>query len=434
MANEAKWLLNELPKLRAEGILDETAASRLQSRYENTPKYREATYFLWMTSIIGTLLIASGAALFAHYNWGMLNPFLRLGIGGVPLALALCLGIVALIANSRALSECAALGNAVAAGVFYAIFQSVYHIDGAICDLALPILVASIPLIYVFNSSALAMLYSLGLFALIPSNLTYRMFLLLAVVPFILYHIKYNDPACVVTRYAALAVGIFGAVSFAGYYFPLYFFTLLVLFVFGGWEIYEKRTRHLANPWLLVPFGLFVALLAVAATCDKFYQLLGADQARNAAEFAEMRFTYWVATGGLLALLAVVFPRRRWDAKRVIPVILVLGMIYPLYHDFNAIWMRIFVTVFGILFAIALSLDGVRRRNSMLFNSGIVTFAVMVGCHFFNDSIHIYFRAGGLVLFGAAVIVANAVFAWRIHRAEKKSRAVETENKEASDK
>ncbi len=436
MANEAKWLLNELPKLRAEGILDETAASKLQARYDDNPKHREATYFLWMTSIVGTLLVAAGTALFANYNWLMLNNFLRLAIGSVPLALSLALGIVALISNNRALSECAALSNAVAAGVFYAIFQSVYHIGGAICDLALPILVASIPLIYVFNSSALAMLYSLGLFALIPqseaSNLTYRMLLLLAVVPFILYHIRFNDPACVVTRYAALAVGIFGAVSFAEYYLPLYFFTLLALFIFGGWEIYEKGTRHLANPWLLVPFGLFAALLAAAATCDEFYQIFA--KARNAAELAEMRFNYWVTTGGLLALLAVVFPRRRWDAKRVIPVVLVLGMIYPLYHDFNAIWMRIFVTVCGILFAFALSLDGVRRRNSMLFNSGIVIFAVMVGCHLFNDALHIYFRAGGLVLFGIAVIVANAVFAWRIHRKEQKPTAVEAEKQEACEK
>ncbi|GEM_PF-4353791 len=420
MANDAKWFLNELPKLREEGILDESAIQRLQSRYGADPARRELTYFLWMTSIIGAVLIIAGAALFFHYHWDMFGKTMHLVIGAMPLVLALALGITALVRNNRALAECAALCNAIGAGVFYAIFQYVYHLNGAICDLALPILVACIPLIYVFNSSALAMLYSLGLFALIPdseaSNLTYRLLLSLAVVPFILFHLKLNDPVRVVMRYAALAVGIFGAVSFAGYYYVLYLFTLSTLFVFGGWEIYERRSRHLTNPWLLVPFGLLVILLAAAATRSDLYAILPFGKVRNAAELTEIRAVYWVATGGLLALLALVFPRRHWDAKRIIPVVLVVGMTYPLYNDFNAIWMRIFVTVCGVLFAIALALDGERRRNVMLFNSGVLVFAVMVGCHLFNDSLPLVFRAGGLVIFGIAVIVANAVFAYREKR------------------
>ena len=356
-------------------------------------------------SITGTLLIATGIALFAVENWTLFDKFQKLGIAAGPLFLGFALGIVALVGRSRALSECAALINAFGVLLFYKVFFSIYHADTLIGDVAWPVLAAWAALIYIFGSASLTVIYSLGLFALFDSgsgNLPERLILTAAILPFILAHLSYTDKKCIAMRYAALAVGLFGAISFARYYQPLYLFTLLVLLIFSGWEIFERKVRHFANPWLLVPFGVFVALLALAATRNDFYAIAapGAENLKAIADFRTMRMVYWIATGGLLAILAAVFPRKRWDAKRVIPVVLTLGMIYPLQHEANALWMRIFVSVCGVLLGCALVSDGVRRLSMMLFNAGLVVLAVIISCHFCNDAIHIYFRAGGLILFG----------------------------------
>ncbi|MCQ2378371.1 MAG: DUF2157 domain-containing protein [Victivallaceae bacterium] len=424
--NESKWLAGELPKLRDAGILDDVAVKKLQERYPIENSRRESRYFLWMMSITGTLLIVAGIALFANHNWENFDKFQKLGIAAGPLLFGFALGVVALVGKSRALAECAALANAVGVLLLYKVFFSVYHANATIGDLALPVLAAWAMLVYIFSSASLTVLYSLGLFSLFAGtgngNLPERLILTAAILPFILAHLSYTDKKCIAMRYATLAVGLFGAVSFADYYPPLYFFTLLVLLIFSGWEIFERKVRHFANPWLLAPFAVFVFLLARAATHNDFYAIARSWNECSESDFQTMRTVYWIATGGLLAILAAVFPRKRWDAKRVLPVLMTLGMIYPLQHDANALWMRIFISVCGVLLGFALVSDGIRRLSMMLFNAGLVILAVIISCHFFNDAIHIYYRAGGLILFGAAFILANAIFAGHIFRKDKVAR------------
>lgn len=411
-------IIREIQMLQEKGLIPLENAESIQSYYE-TQKKINPKYAVGATSAAGILLVLAGAVLLISNFWANFPVYLKLLFSAAPLLAAVWVGFFTFTSSKgRAWREFSAVltvaGSAFLAVMINHIYDLVWCDDQILFQLTMFI---ALILIYLFGSGILTIAYCVGLFFIVAPQLVEYIAVVL-VMPYILTHLRHKSPGHVAMRYASLILGVYGFLNFGLVYPPLAAGALVVLFLFGGWEIYQRNRESIfLNPWLAAGFIGFVLFLVVGGNYNNFYHF---------SEFrAQTKLFYWLSTGGLLAILAAVFPRRRWDAKRIIPLITVLGMIIPLNQAVDPLWMRIFVIVTGVLFALASISNGIRKAEVWLFNGGLIVLAIVAYCRFFDREISVAIRAIGLVSLGSLFILANIIFFLFNLRREKRQKALE---------
>ena len=73
MRKYALWLLNQLPALVDQGILDESSAARLREHYQPHLDGKRTNPFFVVTGILGAVLIGIGIIALYAYNWDDLS-------------------------------------------------------------------------------------------------------------------------------------------------------------------------------------------------------------------------------------------------------------------------------------------------------------------------------------------------------------------------
>ena len=192
-----QWFLKELPRLQEDGLLDETSAVRLKEHYEErlAKKPSAKNYFLLAIGLIGGLMIAAGIILVINYNWDMFSKPVRIGISAIPLLIGMAVSFSALVKEKNTLlNELGAILTATGGATLIAMISQIYHTGGEFRDFMMLNLALALPLIYIFNSIALASVYTFGMFFILEphwgndfSYLPYFLYILL-ILPYVLYH------------------------------------------------------------------------------------------------------------------------------------------------------------------------------------------------------------------------------------------------------
>lgn len=429
-------ITQDLAELREEGVLSPENAARLEDYYQKK-EARDYRYFALVIAFVGALLIVSGVGLLCSFVWGSFPLAGKLALSALPLAAGALCAFYTFTSRPGLLGrEISALLNFGGIAFFTFMVLKLYRISPDPRCLSAVALGITLALIYIFGSAILSLVYAAGLFVFsyiqmfgVASGEKSADFIALAaVMPFILTHLKSNYPERVVIRYATLILALFGLLNFSAYYPPLQWAAVTVVLLLGGWEIYLRKQEHfLGNPWLLAAFVSLLGFLAVTGSYAECFQT--PDVATTLT-----RTTYWLATGGVLAILAVVFPRRRWDAKRLLPVILVIAMILPLTNGTSPLAMRITVNVIGALLGVALMINGIKKYQFVLFHGGLLILAVLIGGRFFDLGISVPLRAGGLIALGVLFILANFIFVLILHRRQRAAKTAEVPAKEEESK
>ncbi|MCQ2379312.1 MAG: DUF2157 domain-containing protein [Victivallaceae bacterium] len=414
--DETKWFLDEIDELRRRGIVDEETAKSLSEYFNNKQENAERNYFMVTMTIIGVALMLSGAVIFCACYFNAMPQGLRLAISGLPLAVGFGVGCHAIITNQRGyISEGAAALSGIGIAVLYGMLSRVYSMECSVTEFAMTVMTFCLPIVYIFDSMLLATFYSIGLLFITgySDGPLMNMAYLLAIVPFALYKLRTKSISKVAARYIIIMLSIYDAICFAGYYPPLFIGVLLVLGLYGGWEIYEHDRRFTNNPWLPLSFALWVLFLALISCRIDFFSI--PEGGRQGA------LCYWIATGGLIALLLAVFPREHWDAKRIVPLIPILLSIVPISSPVNPVLISVVASCYMFLFGAVLVHNGMRKRSAILFNGGLAMLAALVTCRLFDFQIQLLHRAIGLVALGAIFLAANAIFAFRHRKADKQT-------------
>jgi uncharacterized membrane protein len=76
----ARWLLEELPRLVREAVIDEATAERLRRRYAPELERSRRGAVLLAFGILGGVLIGSGVILLVAHNWDELSRPVRAGL------------------------------------------------------------------------------------------------------------------------------------------------------------------------------------------------------------------------------------------------------------------------------------------------------------------------------------------------------------------
>ena len=402
------WLLSELPKLRREGVLDDSAAESLAKYCHDELDLKPPMWrFIYTLFFIGAGMIAAGFVLFFNNFWYKFPPFQQLGICAIPAVLAFVVGMVTIVGQKNRLwREFTAVLTAVALGLLIAMPHQIYHTIGSWREIYALTLFTALPFIYIFNSIALTTVYITMLFGLCFWQTTHPLagaFAAIGVLPMLHIHISKNSPDRVWSRYLMIFVAGFGLYYCGLNWYPaLSSLALAGTMLYAGWTLSARNENYLRNPWLGVSFISMLALLGMAGTDTRFFTI------ESEVSRGEL-WAYWLFTGAVLATNIRLFPKSRLDAKRICTGLVVL---LPLLHlvGVNAMTMKIIFNVYLGVYGGVLMLDGFKRSRLLTYNGGIAMVMLLIVCRFFDTEWSRFARSIAFVAIGAVLIAANFFF------------------------
>lgn len=170
MAKGPAWLLEQLPTLVREGVLDAASAERLRARYAPAAGGGGASRLLF--AVLGAVLIGLGLILLAAHNWGDWSRGTRLAVSFAPLLLAQFAVFARLRrhGDGSPWNEPVAAFAALAFALALAMVGQVFHLPGDLERYLLTCAVLALPLVYLLNASLTAVFCALALLGAVAAD------------------------------------------------------------------------------------------------------------------------------------------------------------------------------------------------------------------------------------------------------------------------
>lgn len=409
-----RWLLSELPKLRREGVLDDSASESLEKYCNNELDLRPPLWrYIYTLFFIGAGMVIAGFVLFFNYFWYKFPPLQQLGICAIPAVLAFAGGMVTILKQKNQVwREFTAVLTAVAFGLLIAMPHHIYHTSGGWRELYAVMLFTALPFVYIFNSIALTTIYVFMLFGLCSWQTSHPLagaFAAIGILPMLHIHISQNCPDRVWSRYLMLLVAVFGMYYCGFNWYPaLSALAMAGTMLYAGWTLSARNETYIRNPWLGVAFVSMVALLAMASTDARFFTI-------ERSVSTEALWAYWLFTGAVLATNIRLFPKSPLDAKRIctglavlLPLLIFIpGMDAKLLPNVDVTPIKIVFNIYLGVYGAVLMLDGYKRARLLTYNGGIAMVLMLILCRFFDTDWSRFTRAIAFIATGAVLIAAN---------------------------
>jgi hypothetical protein len=163
MKHHVRWLLDELPHLERDAVLDAATAERLRARYAPLAAAGGSARVLF--PLLGVLLIALGIVLLVAHNWDRFGRPLRLTLAFTPLLLGqiACAWALWRARESALWREASAGFTTLAFAAALALVGQIFHFPGDLDRFLLTCVLVALPLVYALGSTLAAALCALGL-------------------------------------------------------------------------------------------------------------------------------------------------------------------------------------------------------------------------------------------------------------------------------
>jgi len=429
-----KWLLSELPKLEAEGLIDGPAAERLRVHYAEQAFGLGHRLVVVIFAVFGALLIGGGIILLLAHNWEAFGRGTRAAIALTPLVVtqALTGWIVLKRFESTAWREGAATLLALTVAAAIALVDQTYHTGGDLESFLWRWTLLLAPLPWLLNSTTVAMLLLAALTwwagaAKIEGSQVLMMWPLAAAVLPHLFQVMQSERRGLRAANLQWAVAIF-------------------LCVAAGLSL-EHRVPGL---WMIVYIGLFALMIALGAAgrCDEDglwrrpfevvgiagsvilwlilsfdepWERIGWNHVRTTEEFhavaswVDVLLAIGLPSGAILAM-GLLLDRHRdrlsllWGLS--VPVIAVA---WPLTAVTDSKWIGM-VALNLLLFVIGLATiaEGVGRQSLGTVNLGMAVVAILVIVRFFDSEVGFILKGIAFIVVGIGFLAANVVLSRRL--------------------
>jgi uncharacterized membrane protein len=434
-----RWLLRELPKLEAEGVIDASAAERLRAHYAERASGLGRRLVVAIFAVFGALLIGGGIILLLAHNWEALGRGTRAAIALAPLVTTQVLAgwIVIRRFESTAWREGSATLVALTLASAIALVDQTYHTGGDLESFLWRWSLLLAPLPWLLNSTAVSMLFLAALTwwagaAKVGGSQVLMMWPLAAAVVPHLIQVMRSDRRGLRAANLQWAVAIF-------------------LCVAAGLGL-EHRVPGL---WIIVYVGLFALMIALGAagrrdedglwrrpletvgvagsvvlwlilSFDEPWGHIGWDHVRTTEEFHAM--ASWVdvllAIGLPLAAIAAMgllldHARDRlqllWGMS--VPVI---AVVWPLVAATDSDWIGM-VAFNLLLFVVGLATlaEGVGRQSLGTVNLGMAVVAMLVIVRFFDSEVGFILKGIAFIVVGIGFLAANVLLSRRLRTPEE---------------
>jgi uncharacterized membrane protein len=424
-----RWLLGELPKLEAEGVIDAPVAERLREHYTEKTSGSGRRLVVAIFAVFGALLIGGGVILLLAHNWEAFGRGTRAAIALAPLLTSQVLVGWVLVkkGESTAWREGSATLLALTVATAIALVDQTYHTGGDLESFLWRWSLLLAPLPWLLNSTAVAMLFLAALTwwagaAKVEGSQILMMWpLAAAVVPHLIQVMRSE-------RRGLRAANLQWAIA-------------IFLCVAAGLGL-DNRVPGL---WIVVYVGLFALMITVGAASrrgeeglwrrplevvgvtgsiimwlilsfDEPWRHIGWKHIHTTERFLEV--TSWIdevlAVGlPLAAILAMALLLDRghhrlhllWGLS--VPLV---AVVWPLTAAIDSRWIgAVSFTLLLFVVGIATIAEGVRQQNLGTVNLGMLVVAMLVVVRFFDSGFGFILKGFAFILVGIGFLVANVV-------------------------
>ncbi len=438
MSFQRKWIsafLADLPQLKSSGVIDASSETKLREHYQALLAERKESHekvFQVSLAILGAVLIGGGIILLFNYNWDMLPKAVRIVVSALPLLGGAVVSFYTLYQEKSAVwREVSAIWTAVGGAVLVALLSQIYQIHGSLFNYFVLVLATTFPLIYLFDSKGLAILYQFFLFGLFPDHywsprlsvLGAQLLLSLAYCPWLITKLhRGSPPVRVLARYLVIAMVIFQSIALGGSNCvelnEFYCVLLGCSFALLAMRLAEQGERGFRNPWGAVSYLLILVVLTVANCVHDRLGLIfwNIHHEWNAAVYlGVVYYLLWLITLGTLGCwqFYASWRSKTLHAEKVVLGAIVLGVFLEGVFDLESIYLYMLALV---AWGVAKLWRGIRQQRIALFNSGLVIIVVFMICRFLSSDFGLLVRSAGFIITGVFFLVANMLFTRKCRR------------------
>ena len=429
-----RWLLGELPKLEAEGVIDSTAAERIRAHYGEPSAFSSSRLAVAIFAVFGALLIGSGVILLLAHNWEHLGRGARAAISMTPLLLSqILVGWVILKRfRSTAWREGSATLLALAIAVALALVDQTYHTGGDLESFLWRWSLLLAPLPWLLNSTAVAMIFLAaltwwaGAARVEDAQVMWVWPLAAAVIPHAIQLLRSGRRGL---RAANLqwAIALFVCVAAAlglenrvpGLWIVIYVGLFALMITLGaanrrGEEGLWRRPLEMVGItgsivlWLILSFGQPWGNIGWQHihTTERFHE---------AASWVNVLLAVGLPLAAMVAM-ALLLDRRRNRLQLLwclsVPLV---AVVWPLVAATDSEWIgpvSFILLLFGV--GIATIAIGLKDQSLATVNLGMVVVATLVIVRFFDSGFGFILKGFAFILVGIGFLVVNIVLSRRL--------------------
>lgn len=428
----SKHVLNELDELLEANVITQEEADRIRNYYAQKPQ-PENNKLVIVFGILGSLLVGMGLILIIAHNWDTMPKALKLAVGLFPLLTgqALCGYLLWKNSTSVAWREGASVFLMFAIATSIAIVSQVYNMDGTLASFLFFWMLLSLPIIYVMRSSAVSLLFWIGItwyacdegYIHFYQGIPLKYWLLaLAAVPWYIHLCRKDESTFTYFHNWIIAISLIITLgTFASrteeLILPAYVL-LFGIFILTGQLPVFSRHRLVADAYLVLgSLGLVTILLSLSFRWywqDIFWQ--ETTGWLSSPEGILCIVLFLIAVGLYVLLLQHRKFTELLSKSYVIPVFMVLFFI-GMADPYTA---QVLTNIFVLVLAVYTIREGAKADHLGRMNYGLLIFALLIICRFFDTNMSFIIRGLLFVMVGLGFFAMN----YRMIRKRKEQRNV----------
>ena len=424
-----KWLFNELPLWRQEGIIEESAVSRLHARYHQV-KEESTNLFLVIFSSLASLLIGVGIISIFATNWDDFDRLTKTILSFIPLLVGAGLFLFTNIKKSEVVAwrESTSGFLMLSFGASMGLISQVYHNGGTLQDFLTFWLLFSLPLVYFFKSYFVFLIYAifsvgLGVSTNGDNSLVQSWLIPFAIVPYFILQLR-SQPSENKTIVSAWVLTLgFGGLLFANFW-EVYGFllvmmsTLASMFYLVGKYFHGNETSILKQPMQLLSYltVIFLSfLLTFFAVTKELMDEMVDDYFIRDFEASDLYYTVFLVffsaiAGYFLFKLLAKGLKVNWFV--VLSPLLFLIMLF-LSEDTALFVVALFI-LFLFVFGVFMVVRGVNQKSMLELNLGMLLIIAIILSKFFEVDVPLTLKGVVSILLGIGFLITNIILSKRL--------------------
>ncbi len=418
---------NDFSELVEAGIIDADTADKIEGFYQKKADAAPNRLFL-VFAILGALLVGLGIILIVAHNWDNMSRSIKTTLSFIPVIIGQIACGYALFKRmeSPAWREGSALFLFFAVGACISLVSQIYHIEGNTAVFVVSWVVLCLPLVYLLRSSAVALLYILGItfYALTIQreaighwSTHYYWLLFLLILPHY-YFLYKNHPNGNTLNILHLFVPLsflctWSFVLEAQEIFILSGFASLlgVIYLIGHADFFKPQKANI-NVYIGIGSVGTVILLLICSYSDIWKELslkegVFADQMMSWSYVFTLGFT-------LLGIFLLYHNYKGKSLSSIKPVAWVFPLFFALIHlhfvfSHPAIIINLLLLALGVLTI----REGALKNHLGILNYGLLIITCLITIRFFDTKISFVWRGVIFLVIGAGFFLLNN---WMLRR------------------
>lgn len=413
-------ILKDIPDLIQAGILTEDTAIKIQEYYT---RKRVATPngLMIIFGILGAILVGLGLIMIIAHNWDELSRSTKTVLAFIPMLIGQCLCGLTLFKKSGSITwrESSATFLFFAIVACIALISQIYNMPGNLSSFLLVWMLLCLPLVYIMNSSAVSLLYIIGItnfatesgFGRGGSMSYYFWLLFLLILPH--YYKLYKerpDGNFMLLHNWVLPISLIVSLGTlirdeSELIFVAYFSLFGILYLIGEQSYFDEQKLRSNSYKILGSLGTIILMLILSF--DFFWKDLRGKYFDLGSVISSPEFIGSVILT-LLALAILFSYLKNKELNKISPVapmfvLFVLIYLIGMYSSISVLIINVLLFVAG-LWTIR---EGERRDNFGVLNYGLLIITGLITCRFFDIDLSFVFRGLLFVLVGVGFFFAN---------------------------